>query len=280
MTRSWSVPILLVVVVVLAGCLGGGAPEAPAGGSGGSGDGGSGSSDGGGGDGGAGDGESDGAEDLAVVDSERLLREAGSFTSSWSFSMVDAEGTESTVTNTFAVDLDANRTSETLAFVGDQEGTSYDRFTAAGTSYTRYGDGEQTFYQMMPVQDDPVGSALARGAAVTYDDFEDARFVGTETFDGVPVDRYEYTDPLLWRQYGAGTFGTEENVTVTEFTVVVLVDGDGLARSTGWTLVGETDAGETVTAEWRFEVTDVGSTTVADPDWLEEARAQGANPAG
>jgi hypothetical protein len=155
---------------------------------------------------------------------------------------------------------------------------SYERFTADGRSYTRYGDGEGTFYQVTPVQDDPVASALSRGAAVSYDDFEDAPRVGTETFDGVTVDRYEYTDRTLWRQYGAGTFGTEENVTIQEFTVVTLVDRDGLARSTGWTVVGETDAGETVTAEWRFDLTGLGSTAVADPDWLAEA--QSANPSG
>jgi hypothetical protein len=109
---------------------------------------------------------------------------------------------------------------------------------------------------------------------------EEARRVGTERFDGVTVDRYEYTDRTLWRQYGATTFGTEENVTVTEFTVFVLVDEEGLARSTGWTLVGETDAGETVTGDWRFDLTGVGSTTVADPDWLDEARASGSNPSG
>lgn len=94
------------------------------------------------------------------------------------------------------------------------------------------------------------------------------------------IDRFEYTDRTLWEQYGAGTVGTEENITVQEFTVVTLVDRDGLARSTGWTVVGETDAGETVTAEWRFDLTGLGSTTVADPDWLAEARSSNSNPGG
>ena len=267
MVRTRSISILVVLLVVLAGCLGGGSDAPPAGGGG---------SDGG--DGGVNDGGSeDSGDDLDVVDSEAALREAGSFTTAWTFTMVDAEGNETTMSNRFAVDLVANRTSEILSVTGET-GVSYERFTADGQSYTRYGDGEQTFYQVTPVQDDPVASALSRGAAVSYDDFEDARRVGTETFDGVTVDRYEYTDRTLWRQYGAGTFGTERNVTVQDFTVVTLVDGDGLARSTGWTVVGETDAGETVTAEWRFDLTGLGSTAVADPDWLAEA--QSANPSG
>jgi hypothetical protein len=271
MTRTRSVSVLLVLLVTLAGCLGGGVPSAPAGGSGGSGGGGSGGS--------SGDGGSGAGGDLDVADPERVLRDAGSFTSSWSFTMVAADGTESRMSNAFAVDLAANRTSETLSPSGE-DGLSYERFTADGQSYTRYGDGEETFYRVMPVADDPVASALSRGAALSYDDLGDARRAGSETFDGVAVDRYEYTDPLLWRQYGATTFGAEENVTVTDFTMVVLVDRDGLARSTGWTLVGETDVGGTVTAEWRSDVTGVGSTTVADPDWLAEARAQGGNPPG
>lgn len=283
MIRNWSVPILVVLLVVLAGCVGGGGSDLPAAGDGGSGDGGSGdgsSGDGDSGDSGSSDGDAGDAgsgDGLDVVDSEAALREAGSFTTSWTFSMVDADGNETTMSNSFAVDLAANRTIEVLSMTGES-GLSYERFTADGQSYTRYGDGEQTFYQVMPVEDDPVESALARGATVSYDDLDDARRVGTETFDGVTVDRYEYTDRTLWRQYGPGTFGTEENVTVQEFTVVTLVDGDGLARSTGWTVVGETDAGETVTAEWRFDLTDLGSTTVADPDWLAEAES--ANPSG
>ena len=266
MTHTRSVSILLVVLVALAGCLGGGVPDVPTGGSG--------SSGGSGGDSAGGsDGSTDGPD---VADPERLLRDAGSFTSTWTFTMVDAEGVESSVSNGFAVDLSTNRTSESLS-MSDEDGTSYERFTADGESYTRYGAGTEVFYQVMPVRDDPVASALARGASLSYDDLSEARSVGSETFDGVAVERYEYTDPLLWRQYGATTFGTEQNVTVTEFTMFALVDEDGLARSTGWTLVGETETGETVTADWRFDVTGVGSTTVADPDWLAEAR--GANAA-
>ncbi|MEF8905896.1 MAG: hypothetical protein V5A29_18535 [Haloarculaceae archaeon] len=262
MKRTWSVSILLVVLVTVAGCTGG-VPDAPTGGNGGSG------SSGGGGSSG------DSGGDLDVADSERVLREAGSFTSSWAFTTVDTDGVESRMSNRFAVDLAANRTSESLSMVGE-EGVSYERFTADGTSYTRYGDGAEVFYQVMPVEDDPLADALSRGTGFGYGDVEEARRVGTESFDGVTVDRYEYTDRTLWRQYGATTFGTEENVTVTEFTVFVLVDGEGLARSTGWTLVGETDAGGTVTGEWRFDLTGVGSTTVTDPDWLVEARGAGS----
>ncbi len=85
-----------------------------------------------------------------------------------------------------------------------------------------------------------VQSAVDRGT-LSYESVDDARFVGTETFDGVTVDRYEYSDLSTWRQFGAGAFGSGGNVTVTDLTVVILVDSDGLARQTAWTLTGETD---------------------------------------
>ena len=253
----------VALLLVLAGCVGApvdSATTTPGGGSGGS-------------DGGA--GEMDDADDFAVTDAEAALREAGSFTSTWSLSLVDAEGRASEFTNVYYVDIGANRTSETFAVTGDGEGASYERFIADGTSYTRFGDGNDVVYQVFPTDDNHLEYALTRGTSFAYDDFEDATLVGTETFDGATVERYEYTDPMLWRQYGAGTFGTEQNVTITDFTLVVLVDGDGIARSSGWELVGETETGERVSAEWRFELTDLGSTDVPDPEWLDEAREEG-----
>ncbi|KAB1198501.1 MULTISPECIES: hypothetical protein [Haloferax] len=269
--RNQTLTVFVALVLVLAGCAG--APtdsttatptDGSSGGSGGSG----GGSDGSGG--GAGD-----ADEFVVSDAEAALRDAGSFTSTWSLRIVDSEGQESTLTNAYYVDLDANRTSETFTITGDDEGASYERFIADGTSYTRFGDGTDVLYQVIPADGNQLDYALARGASFAYDDFEEATFVGTETFDGVTVDRYEYTDPMLWRQYGAGTFGSDQNVTITDFTLVALVDQNGIARSSGWELVGETESGERVSAEWRFELTDLGSTDVPDPEWLDEAREEG-----
>jgi hypothetical protein len=254
MTRTRLLSIALAVLLVLAGCTGADVPSDATPASGGSGD-------------------SGPDDEFDVADPETVLREAGSFTSTWTFTITDADGETTTMSNSYAVDVAGNRTSEVLSMEGESA-TSYERFVADGTSYTRFGEGEEVFYQVTPFTGDPIGFALARGAAFAYDDLSDAELVGTETFDGVSVTRYEYRDPLLWRQYGTSAFAGEENVTVTDFVLVSLVDEDELARSTGWTLIGETETGEEVRAEWRFELTDVGSTTVPDPDWLPEAESR------
>ncbi|WP_058994358.1 hypothetical protein [Haloarcula sp. CBA1127] len=246
--------VLVMSLLVLAGCAGGG----PTTGDGTDAD-----------DGGAAPADRD---DLSVEAADRLLRDAGSFTARWSYSTTEA-GETATITNAYRVDLQANRSLETFTMSGPDARTDFETFVADGSAYTRYETDGEAFYQVRPQDDTSFQSAVDRGT-VSYESVDDARFVGTETFDGVTVDRYEYSDLSTWRQFGAGAFGSGGNVTVTDFTVVILVDSDGLARQTAWTLTGETDDGETVSIEWRYEITDVGSTDVPDPDWLAEARAQ------
>ncbi|RLM39628.1 hypothetical protein [Haloarcula sp. Atlit-120R] len=249
--------VLVVSLIVLAGCLGGG----PAAGDGTDAD-----------DGGAAPADRD---DLSVEATDRLLRDAGSFTATWSYSTTEG-GETATMTNDYRVDLRANRSLETFTMSGPDARTDFETFVADGSAYTRYETDGEAFYQIRPQDDTAFQSAIDRGR-LSSESVDDARLVGTETFDGVTVDRYEYSDLSTWRQIGAGAFGSGGNVTVTDFTVVILVDGDGLARQTAWTLTGETDDGETVAVEWRYEVTGVGSTDVPDPDWLADARAQQSN---
>ena len=268
--RSRMLTVVVVSLLVVAGCLGGGGPAAD-----GASDGGSSAGDGNSaGDGGAAsDGVADGDE-FDVGETERLLREAGSFTATWSYATTES-GETATVTDTYRVDLRENRSLETFTMTGAESQTDFETFVADGSAYTRYATDGEAFYQIRPQDDTAFQSAVDRGA-ISYETVDDARFVGTETFDGVTVDRYEYSNLAAWRQFGAGTIGSSDNVTVTDFTVAVLVDEDGLARQTAWTLTGETDEGETVSVEWRYEVTDVGTTSVPDPDWLDAARAQGS----
>ncbi|MFC6975449.1 hypothetical protein ACFQL1_13585 [Halomicroarcula sp. GCM10025709] len=276
--------LLVVLTVVVAGCGGMGVGDGASNGDGASGsdggasdgsssDGASGSDGGSSADGAAGDGAAATTDEFAVGDADRLLRDAGSFTAEWSFAVTESDGNTSTVTNTYRVNLAENRSYEAFETAGTDGAVAYESFYADDMTYTKYGDDTESFYQVAPQQTTVFDNARNR-ALYDYDDFEDAQFVGTEQFDGVTVERYEYSDPTVWRNYGAGAFGSDENVTINDFTVVVLVDEDGLARSTEWTVRGVTDTGEPVSAAWSYTLTDVGSTTVADPDWLDDAKAQ------
>ncbi|MDS0280884.1 DUF7537 family lipoprotein [Haloarcula onubensis] len=221
-----------------------------------------------------------GTDGLSLSDADTRLRDAGSFTTEWSYTLTTADGTTSTFSDRYEVDLETNRSLERYSSVsGSETGLDYQIFIADGVSYTRYGgsDGE-AYYTSTDQAPSVFESATGRASSFyTYLE-EDAQFAGRETFDGVSVSRYEYTDREAWQTYNqgvaAGTFDTDEEVTITEFEIATLVDDDGVARLTTWTLAGETESGQAVSAEWRYSLTGVGSTAVEDPGWLDEARAQ------
>ena len=264
--------VLVVLTVVLAGCSGGGTTTgAPT------------PTDGATTDADTTDATSNDAGDasssgLSVSEADDRLREAGSFTTTWSYSVTDADGTTTAVNDTYRVDLDDNRSIELFTTDGESAQSEFEIFIADGTSYARYGSGESVFYQASDQPQNVFDSATGRASGFYGYLEEDATFVGTETFDGVTVSRYEYTDVDAWQTYNQGvtstTFDTDEEVTITDFSITVLVDENDVGRLTTWTLVGETEGGDTVSVEWRYSLTDVGSTTVEEPSWLDEAQAQ------
>jgi len=265
--------VLVVLTVVLAGCSGGGVTDG-------------GDTDGNpadtpGTDAPATDGSTAGTattggpptdESLSLTAPDTRLREAGSFATEWSYTVTEADGTTSSLTQRYRVDLEENRSLQRFRTTGPDSSLDVETFVADGTSYTRYGDGDQVQYVSSDQPASVFETATGRASGFTADLESDASFVGTETYDGVTVSRYEYDNTAEWQAYGGSLFGSE-NVSVTEFTVAVLVDRDGVARLTMWTLSGEADDGTPVSAAWRYSVTDIGSTTVEDPDWLADAQA-------
>lgn len=217
-----------------------------------------------------------GAE-LSLTDADARLRAAGSFATEWSYSVTEADGTTSSLTQSYRVDLEANRSLQRFETTGSDSGFDFETFVADGTSYSRFGEGDQVQYVS---NDQPVSvfeTATGYAAGFSSGLESDASFVGTETYDGDTVSRYEYDNTDAWSMYNQGTldstFETDETVTITDFTVAVLVDSDNVARLTTWTLTGETESGQTVSVDWRYSVTGVGSTTVEDPNWLADAQA-------
>jgi len=256
--------LIVVSLVVLAGCAGGGdvGPAAEGGDAGSTGDGGSGP------DGADGD-------EFDLGDPERLLRDAGSFTVTWSYAGVDASGAETEFTREFYADLESERSySRTVSATdGQADGGGFEQFVADGVTHTRFGSDDDAVVTSQEGSAEVLGTAIALSQARAYGADDGLAFAGTETFDGVTVERYELsaTDEALIR---AGSIAAQDQpgaLQVTNFEYVVLVDEDGLSRHESWTFSGRTADESEVSGSWEYSLTGVGSTTVDDPDWLEGA---------
>ena len=253
--------MIVVSLVVLAGCAGGGdvGPAAEGGDAGSTGDGGSGTD----------------GDEFDLGDPERLLRDAGSFTVTWSYAGVDASGVETEFTREFYADLESERSySRTVSATdGQADGGGFEQFVADGVTYTRFGSGDDATVTSQEGSAEVLGTAIALSQARAYGADNDLEFAGTETFDGVTVERYELsaTDEALIR---AGSIAAQDQpgaLQVTNFEYAVLVDEDGLSRHELWQFSGRTADQSEVSGSWEYSLTGVGSTTVDDPDWLEGA---------
>jgi len=254
----------LVVAMLTAGCLGGGA------------DGGASASSP------AGDAESDGsgtdADGPELTDAEAVLHDAGSFTVSWRYVGVDASSARTEVRHDYYADLRAERSLSVTSSRrnGQSDGGASEQFVADGTTYIRTGSATAPTYGSYPGTADVVDTAVGLSQARAYND-EMANH-GTETFDGVRVTRYELTEASSQLiQAGSAASGGSTGVTeITDFHYVVLVDDDGVSRHESWSFTGRTAEDQQVSGEWEYSLTGVGSTVVADPDWLAEAKAAAA----
>jgi len=291
--------LLLAALVVTAGCLGGGSGD---GAEGDGGDGAAGPGDDGSGDAGS-DGKSDGDGDAPVNDKDdgdagsggdgdagsgsdgapgsggngvglvenrtAYLHAAGSYTSVWSTKMTEGGVVVGEQAYTNAVDYVGERSLFGMRVSDDGTvRTDYESYFADGTSYTRYGSGEDATYVTGDGEFAPDDTLFSPTLHASETDLSGYTRVGTETFDGVEVTRYEASQLTDW--YGNGY---DDEVEWTEFTYVVLVDGDGLVRSEGWSATGVDAEDVAHTIEYSYSLTAIGSTAIDEPDWLAEAES-------
>lgn len=259
--------LAVAVLVLLAGCTDGTGPAAPSGGTGGS-----------GGDAGAGDGASGGGGDggstdgFTAADREQALRDAGSYTTTWGYSGTGPDGERGGLSVTQAVDLENQRA---LTSHNATTGEAWQQFYAGETTYYRYQSGDEDIYTVSPGEIDLLTTSLtSRGLydATGGDGLVDQ---GQETYDGVPVTRYELADSasLPWTAaVAAGAGGADpDSLRAVDWTYTLLVDGDGLIRYESWGWTGTTNDDRTVSYVYEYSITGVGTTTVEDPEWLAAA---------
>lgn len=258
MYRKIAATVLVALLVTIAGCSG-----AP----GGAGDG-SESTDGGATEGADGGGDSP----PHVANRTAVLAVAGSYTSIWRMTAKEDGVVVGETAYTTAIDDVNERSFFRMTQTSDGETTDgMNVYHADGVSYTRYGTDDDATYT---AQDGEFhGAALFEQTRyiTDADDLGDFSRVGTETFDGVTVTRYELTERPAW--IGAGQ-APDAEIQWSEFSFEVLIDEDGLVRQETWSGTGTDDDGVTHTFEFYSAVTDVGSTTVEEPEWVSTAEAE------
>ena len=216
------------------------------------------------------------------------LRESGSYTVTYTWSM---EGEEAAMNGSFEGVARIDLESESAYMVqtvldGSGEPTTVELFWPAGEDvvYTRYDTGEGSFYQTSPrnqsaltLWTDPfVGTGSVTGSGTGVDTGLGTDTVGAYRDEGIvstaegPRRRY-VVDDLPTAGVEASSDGE-----VGEFYAEVLVDEerdivtDYHLRMTS----AETSAAGFESFDFELAYRDVGSTTVPTPEWLTEAKAQ------
>ncbi|MFD1588949.1 hypothetical protein ACFR9U_18375 [Halorientalis brevis] len=94
---------------------------------------------------------------------------------------------------------------------------------------------------------------------------------GTSSVDGVTVDTYTVTDlSQVDRQTHDTKVFPAQNL--GSISVTVAIDRRGIVRSFDYHATGTNANGDALSYHLSLGYTDVGSTTVAEPEWLSEAR--------
>ncbi|MCD2199889.1 hypothetical protein LPA44_08270 [Halobacterium sp. KA-4] len=197
---------------------------------------------------------------------ESVVRDAGSFTLVSTSNQT--QGNQSFgVESSTAVDL------ATAAYFSRQE--------ASGQTIEQYGFGNGTAYQRISMasgqtqytvpQQSPNTSQLAGSQLASFVGAFSFSHTGTETIDGTETYVYEASGVEDLNQSAPG-FSSLDTENVTSMSAQVYVTDDGLVKQFGYSLTVSTSNGEASVATEQQYV-DVGSTTVSEPVWLDEARA-------
>lgn len=223
-----------------------------------------------------GDDDADGPPDpeaLAATDPEARLAAVGSYTSVWTFTTNNvAEHSATSLVFEHRIDHDARRAYTSTRIEGAAVQVM-ENFYADGMQYSRVSvnGGEQVTHMASETTWDARSRNDAYGFMYDYSEFDRYEFDGTTTYDGVPVRRYVFEASQSWLDAGQ-LAGDDVDVDTASFEI--LVDADGIPRFQRYHVTGVDRSGTEVFYDFEFTITDVGSTTVADPGWLGQARQQ------
>ncbi len=222
----------------------------------------------------------DGYNESGITDAETAANqhsEALSEHDNYTLEM-NVTGTEGTGETgfTFRVDEANEQATMNLSVEGEEESMSIERYQDENTTYEK--TEMPTFGTVYDTTEEPAESF--QGNLTNHTDmeplfangsFEEA---GTVTRDDETLLRYNATDI----EDPDAFINTSEisNDSIESFNSTVLVNEEGIVRSFEFDMTYTAD-GETEEASLMIRVTDIDSTTVKEPDWLEEAEAAAQN---
>ncbi|WP_336359392.1 DUF7537 family lipoprotein [Haladaptatus sp. ZSTT2] len=212
---------------------------------------------------------------------EAALKNAGSFTNQLNISVDTTNGTldlnattranlnDGTASQTNLLAFEEFRFESTVYTAGS---SSYERtyFQSNDSEYTEYRQGSEPYSNIEEAEPVDVNDAMQIDIVTDTVDGADWTQVGVEQFDGVSVTRYEAKGVESFKDLRED-IDPASNQTITNAEAVLLVDENGIARFIEIRFEVEDDD-VSGTIYLISKVTDVGSTTVAEPDWLDRAK--------
>lgn len=211
------------------------------------------------------------------------MEERGSYTVDVEFETSGQDGS-GRGEGTIMIDLERRTMYQTMSVSSGGQSTTLEYYLPPeeNTLYMRFGSGGRTFYQKQSFSEsgvsfftDPVRSDASSGESDLETGFEELpefRDEGVVQTEQGPLHKYVVDDPAQLDPASRDAYGGE----VTELEIALFVDDDsGLPARYEFTVTvdPEGDAGPrttTMTIVYR----DVGSTTVSEPGWYDEAQQQ------
>jgi len=188
---------------------------------------------------------------------------------------------------TFTLVSTSNQTQDDQSFVVNsstqvdlESGEYYSNQETQGRSVEQYSYGNGTAYQNLSIssgetqysvpEQTPNASDLAGSQIASFVDTFALSHAGTETVDGTETHVYEASGVEDLNESAPG-FSDIDAGNITNVDAQVYVTDDGLVKRFVYSLALSTDQGN-VSLAVDQQYVDVGSTTVEQPAWLDEAR--------
>ena len=211
---------------------------------------------------------------LAVV-SAGAIEGSGSYTVETSRTLTVRQGGQvrkSTLDGTFRIDFEAGQGLREQTQSRNGQERSVTVYTDGNGSYRKQEAGDEVSYDFQQSGSagdiDPVNvTGFTQNFTGIVDGFA-WETAGTAEVDGATVTEYTLTGVA-----DTGTLNLPTDATVDNATGTLLVDGDGVIREAAVSYDVHASDGSTTTLEATISFSDIGSTTVTEPDWLSEAQS-------